>query len=44
MFVVVLARSVTPLGEARLQRARSAPRPKVPPRRAIAMSFFNSNN
>ena len=38
---MVLARFSVPLADARLQRARSAPRPMVPPRRAMPASDFN---
>ena len=38
---MVLARLSVPLADARLQRARSAPRPMVPPRRAMPASDFN---
>ena len=36
VFAVVLARFTVPFADARLQRERSAPRPMVPPRRAMA--------
>ena len=43
VFAVVLARFTVPLADARLQRARSAPRPMVPPRRAMANGQIQLN-
>ena len=43
VFAVVLARFTVPLADARLQRARSAPRPMVPPRRAMANGRIQLN-